>query len=139
MKVKVIKDSVIYRGVIRKIGFSFDCEPTIAESLINRGYVEAVDGTIIDVPAEDITPVDDAPEMLKGHLDPEHLKNDFTYQELKKLASDLGVSANGTKEELIARIVEVEVECPATEDEAESEDEADSENEEGPATDMPEM
>ena len=42
MNVKVIKDSVIYKNEIIKIGKVFDCEEAVAKSLIDRGYVEAV-------------------------------------------------------------------------------------------------
>lgn len=43
------------------------------------------------------------PEMIESHLDPEDLST-MSYNDLKKLAKDMGVSAAGTKEELIERI-----------------------------------
>ena len=44
----------------------------------------------------------------RGHIDPEQLK-DMPYAELKSLAAKMGISAKGSKEELIARISNAEV------------------------------
>ena len=127
MFIKVIKDSIIYKGEIKALNKEFECDNAIAASLIERGYAEAVGE------------VDEA--KLVGHLDPADLET-YSYQELKKLAADLGVSANGKKEELIERIaaLEVEVEAEAVLDELpEGEEPAEGiDADELPFTEMPE-
>lgn len=45
---------------------------------------------------------------MKGHLDAEQLKS-LDYKSLQALAKDMGVSAAGKTEDIIARIAEVEV------------------------------
>lgn len=133
MLIKVIKDSVIYRGVIYPLDKEFECDDAIAESLIGRGYVEPVRGFYEEEELENEVTSDN--EEVKGHLDPTDLAENYSYQELKKLASDLGVSANGKKEELIERICSVEVGySPDAVVEVEEEEESD----ELPNTSMPE-
>lgn len=48
---------------------------------------------------------------MKGHLDAEQLKS-MKREDLQALAKDLGVSAGGKTEEIIARIVAEEVDVP---------------------------
>ncbi|MCM1439570.1 MAG: hypothetical protein NC131_10280 [Roseburia sp.] len=48
---------------------------------------------------------------MKGHLDAEQLKG-YSYKDLQALAKDMGVSASGKAEEIIARITAVEVDVP---------------------------
>lgn len=48
---------------------------------------------------------------MKGHLDAEQLKS-MDYKSLQALAKDMGVSAAGKAEDIIARIVAVEVDVP---------------------------
>ena len=48
---------------------------------------------------------------MKGHLSAEQLK-EYSYKELQALAKDMGVSASGKSEEIIARIIAVEVDVP---------------------------
>ena len=48
---------------------------------------------------------------MKGHLDAEQLKS-MDYKSLQALAKDMGVSAAGKTEDIIARIVAVEVDVP---------------------------
>lgn len=48
---------------------------------------------------------------MKGHLDAEQLKS-MDYKSLQALAKDMGVSAAGKAEDIIARIAAVEVEVP---------------------------
>lgn len=48
-------------------------------------------------------------ETVKGHLDPEQLET-MSYNELKKLAKDMGLATDGKKEDLIERIAAEEVE-----------------------------
>ena len=121
MKVTVIKDSVIYKGIIYKVNDTFDADDAIAISLEKRGYVTPA------IEVVNIETVDDEVPST-GHLDTEDLEN-MTYQDLKKLASELGVSADGKKADLIERISAVEVEVPS---------DAVVEEEELPNTSMPE-
>lgn len=51
---------------------------------------------------------------MKGHLSAEQLK-EYSYKDLQALAKDMGVSASGKAEEIIARIVAVEVDVPERE------------------------
>ena len=48
---------------------------------------------------------------MKGHLDAEQLKS-MDYKSLQALAKDMGVSAGGKAEDIIARIAAVEVDVP---------------------------
>ena len=48
---------------------------------------------------------------MKGHLDAEKLKS-MDYKSLQALAKDMGVSAAGKAEDIIARIAAVEVDVP---------------------------
>ena len=64
-----------------------------------------------------------------GHLDAGQFA-DYSYNELKKLAKDMGLSASGTKEELIERISATEVEIP--EEDSEEDSEGEDANEEPP-------
>ena len=48
---------------------------------------------------------------MKGHLDAEQLKN-MNYKSLQALAKNMGVSAAGKAEDIIARVVAVEVDVP---------------------------
>lgn len=48
---------------------------------------------------------------MKGHLDTEQLKS-MDYKSLQTLAKDMGVSAAGKAEDIIARIAAVEVDVP---------------------------
>ena len=48
---------------------------------------------------------------MKGHLSAEQLK-EYSYKDLQALAKDMGVSASGKAEEIIARIAAVEVDVP---------------------------
>lgn len=51
---------------------------------------------------------------MKGHLSVEQLK-EYSYKDLQALAKDMGVSASGKAEEIIARIAAVEVDVPESE------------------------
>lgn len=51
---------------------------------------------------------------MKGHLSEEQLK-EYSYKDLQALAKDMGVSASGKAEEIIARIAAVEVDVPENE------------------------
>ena len=88
MKCTVTKDSVIHNGEIYEVGSVIDLPSKSAESLINIGVVESVDKS----------------ECLENETSEDKKLEDCSYQELKKLANDMGLSAKGTKEELIERI-----------------------------------
>ncbi|WP_251501443.1 hypothetical protein [Otoolea muris] len=51
---------------------------------------------------------------MKGHLSAEQLK-EYSYKDLQALAKDMGVSASGKAEEIIARIAAVEVDVSESE------------------------
>lgn len=125
MLVKVIKDSIIYHGNIYKTGTSFEIDDAIAKELIQNGNVVAKGNETAEEVAEQTT--------VEGTISKEQLES-MKYQELKKLASDLGINASGTKEELIDRIANEPVEA---EPEAIIEDD-EEESEELPNTSMPE-
>lgn len=65
--------------------------------------------------------VEVAPVQQKGHLDREQLMS-WAYNDIKKLAKEMGVPATGTKEEIVDRIVDEEVEIPVEELETDAED-----------------
>lgn len=130
MKVKVIKDSVIYKGKIYKLDDEFELKDVLAQSLMESGYVTAFnEGEFTDI--EDDS--QEEQETIEGNLSIEQLQ-EMKYSDLKKLASDLKVGATGTKEELIEKIASVNVEVEAPYD-----DEIIEEDEDGelPQTGMP--
>ena len=93
----------------------------------NDGPIEAIDKNSVPIDV-----VDEEAERLvglgvaeyagdtTGNLDDGQLA-DLSMKELQKLAKDMGLKANGSKEELIARITAEEVSAPA-EDGEQSED-----------------
>lgn len=66
------------------------------------------------------TPAPDT-AMVTGHLDAESLK-EYSYNDLKRLAKELGLSTKGKTEELIERIAAANVQAPAEDDGPETED-----------------
>lgn len=50
---------------------------------------------------------------MKGHLDAKQLEK-YNREDLEKLATELGVSTEGTKKDIAARCAEIEVEIPDT-------------------------
>lgn len=121
MNLTVIKDSVIYNGKIYENGETIEnANEVIGKSLIERGYVEEINEA----------------EILTGHLDETQL-HEMSYQDLKRLAAQMGLDTTGKKDELIARISGVEVNTDA---DAVTEDEpSEEETSEGlPNTSMPE-
>lgn len=123
MFVKVIKESVIYNKKIYGKDDSFEINDNIGKSLIERGYVKEVDAEEKDV--------------LTGEVDNSQL-NELSYQELKALASQNGLSAKGTKDELIARIRESAEAIPEATEPKEEEIADDDISGDLPNTSMPE-
>lgn len=91
MIAKVIKtdESVIYNGIIYGFEEEFEIDDAIGNSLIERGY---------------IVNIEDAEEIKEG-IEIKDVDS-MSYPDLKSYASELGLSAKGTKDELIARINE---------------------------------
>ena len=111
MNVTVIKktESVIYNGKIYGHGETFEVDDLIGESLMKRGYVAiAVETT-------------DEADVQTGVLDESQLQ-EMSYNDVKRLAAQMGLDAKGKKEDLIARICATEVSAN-TEAEEEAEDE----------------
>lgn len=104
MLIEIIKEneSVIYQGSIFKKGDVLKMDDAVAASLMKRGYVAAVKAETIAVEPDAEETAEE--NQIAGHLDREQLE-EMTYQELKKLAADMGLDANGKKAELIERIV----------------------------------
>ena len=101
----------------------FELEDYKALRLISEGVAEAVngepvpdnDGELPDPFCNNGEPVPDN-EGVTGHLDADQLA-DLSINDLRKIAKDLGVSASGSKKELIERICDVEVAAPADDEE----------------------
>lgn len=133
MKVLVVKDSVIYQGQIYKTNKSFDLDDVLAKELIKNGIVVSYSNKKEEVVAESAS--EDSPEEQKEvktvtvTFDKESLE-EMKYQELKKLASDMGLDASGKKEELVERIANELVEVDT--------DEVAEDEEDLPNTSMPE-
>ena len=95
----------------------FECDDAQAERLVGLGVAEYVGlqwKRIADEPAPQPEAQQEAPaqepEKRMGHLSAEDLES-WDYNELKKLAADMGVVPNGKKKaDYIAAIVAVEVE-----------------------------
>ena len=101
----------------------FELEDSKALRLISEGVAEAVngepvpdnDGELPDPFCNNGEPVPDN-EGVTGHLDADQL-DDLSINDLRKIAKDLGVSASGSKKELIKKICDVEVSAPAEDEE----------------------
>lgn len=95
---------------------AFDVDEKEAKRLIGLGVAKAVDEDKTDVTKADNDEDDsiktdestDSDSVITGHLTEEQL-NELSYPELKKLCNEMGVSAIGKKNELIERLVKVEV------------------------------
>lgn len=98
----------------------FELEDSKALRLISEGVAEAVNGEPVpdnegELPDNDGVTVPDN-EGVTGNLDADQL-DDLSINDLRKIAKDLGVSATGSKKELIERICDVEVSAPADDEE----------------------
>ena len=95
----------------------FECDDAQADRLVEKGVAEYVDTAEAAVPEsqqdEDQGEASPEPKTIRGHLDAADLET-WDYNELKKLAADMGVKPEGQKKaDYIAAIVAVEVEADA--------------------------
>ncbi|MEY8330208.1 Ish1 domain-containing protein [Lachnospiraceae bacterium 48-33] len=91
----------------------FMCDEAQAERLVRLGVAAYVTGKAPEVPQDpdaDTDPGNQEPEKATGHLDAAELES-WDYNQLKKLAADMGVTPKGKKKaDLIAAITAAEVE-----------------------------
>ena len=109
----------------------FECDDAQADRLVRLGVAEYVGAQYMAVDPEtehtvdpDEEPAETAqePEKVYGHLDAEDLET-WDYNDLKKLAADMGVTPKGKKKaDYIAAIVAEEVELGPEVDPEEVED-----------------
>ena len=130
----IVKESVIYKGVIYQIGDHIEVDDVIGASLLARGCIKEY-----------------SEATVKAKWNKEDLET-WKMGELKRLAAELGIEATGKKAELIEKICAVEVEIPEEAivnvdengvpvDEVvtdENQEAPEEESEEGPNTGMPE-
>ena len=90
----------------------FMCDEAQAERLVRLGVAAYVTGKAPEVPQDpdaDTDPGNQEPEKATGHLDAAELEG-WEYNQLKKLAADMGVTPKGKKKaDLIAAITAAEV------------------------------
>lgn len=91
----------------------FMCDEAQAERLVRLGVAAYVTGRALEAPQDpdaDTDPDNQEPEKATGHLDAAELEG-WEYNQLKKLAADMGVTPKGKKKaDLIAAITAAEVE-----------------------------
>lgn len=91
---------------------SFMCDEAQAERLVRLGVAAYVTGKAPEAqqdPDADTDPDNQEPEKETGHLDAAELEG-WDYNQLKKLAADMGVTPKGKKKaDLIAAITAAEV------------------------------
>ena len=97
----------------------FECGDEQADRLVRLGvaiYAGTAGKTVQQADAEPER-ANDPEQTVKGHLSAEDLE-DWDYNELKKLAADMGVEVKGKKKaDYIAAITAEEVEASAEDDE----------------------
>lgn len=90
----------------------FMCNEAQAERLVRLGVAAYVTGRALEAPQDpdaDTDPDNQEPEKTTGHLDAAELEG-WDYNQLKKLAADMGVTPKGKKKaDLIAAITAAEV------------------------------
>lgn len=90
----------------------FMCDEAQAERLVRLGVAAYVTGRALEAPQNPDADTDldnQEPEKTAGHLDAAKLES-WDYNQLKKLAADMGVTPKGKKKaDLIAAITAVEV------------------------------
>ena len=121
MKVKIVRGYYGYRnGKVSELkdknSLAFELDDKEAERIIGLGIAKAVSVAVSEKKDAD---------MVTGHLTEEQLRT-LPYSKLKQLCKELGVSAVGKQEELIARIVAIEVQ--ASQQDEEDVDNSDSSN-----------
>ena len=112
MKVKITRGYYGYRNgkasELKDVNSpAFELDEKEAERIIGLGIAKAVSVTNSNAPDGD---------MITGRLIEEQLRT-LPYSKLKQLCKEFGVSAVGKQEELIARLVEVEVQAPKQDEE----------------------
>lgn len=127
MKVKITRGYYGYRNgkasELKDVNSPvFELNDKEAERIIGLGIAKAVSVTNSNAPDGD---------MITGCLTEEQLRT-LPYSKLKQLCKELGVSAVGKQEELIARLVEVDVQASAQdEDITDMEEELEMDDSEG--------
>ena len=127
MKVKITRGYYGYRnGKVSELkdvnSPAFELNNKEAERIIGLGIAKAVSVTNSNAPDGD---------MITGCLTEEQLRT-LPCSKLKQLCKELGVSAVGKQEELIARLVEVDVQASAQdEDITDMEEELEMDDSEG--------
>lgn len=104
---------------------AFEVQEEEAKRIIGLGIAKA------DVVSEDEKEHINESCNVTGHLTEDQIR-ELPYSQLKKLCKEMGVSAAGKQDELIARLMEVEVKVTDQDEEVEETDESD--NEECPPT-----
>lgn len=127
MKVKITRGYYGYRNgkasELKDVNSpAFELDEKEAERIIGLGIAKAVSVTNSNAPDGD---------MITGRLTEEQLRT-LPYSKLKQLCKELGVSAVGKQDELIARLVEVDVQASAQdEDITDMEEELEMDDSEG--------
>ena len=106
----------------------FECDDEQADRLVRLGVAAYVEEAKAEAPEEVKEPDEESgdatqePEKVYGHLDAEELET-WDYNDLKKLAADMGVKPKGQKKaDYIAAIVAEQVEIGPEVDPEEEED-----------------
>lgn len=111
MKVKITRGYYGYRkngkaSELKDVNSpAFELDEQEAERIIGLGIAKAVSVS-----------ANENENMLTGHLTEDQLRT-LPYSKLKQLCKELGVSAVGKQDELIARLVAVEVQAPKQDEE----------------------
>lgn len=99
----------------------FECDDAQADRLVRLGVAAYVTAKTPEAQQEPEENEDQEPAETTGHLDAAELES-WEYNQLKKLAADMGVTPKGKKKaDLIAAITAVEV-TPGSEAEPDDED-----------------
>lgn len=108
---EIVPDSVLVPGAIARM----IAAGKIAESAEGPLLPSAAS---LETEATDEVHAEEENEVVTGHIDAEQLE-EMSYNDLKAMAKEMGLSTKGTKDELIARIAAAEVMVPAEEGEKE--------------------
>lgn len=96
------EESIIYNDKIFGYGDEFEVDEAIGKSLIERGLIAGETDNENLFSEDEVADVEEILEAVEMRDD----IAEMTYPKLKSYASELGLSASGTKDELIARIKE---------------------------------